>query len=181
MLLIRLAHPAYWTRHKLSTRGTRFVAAINWAWHIISVSGAFAYLSLVLHPFRGFFSPSRSFRYSVGHVWLTKKFHGTRYQFKRKKVKFYTGSHQRAWRKGSQLVLALARAPPKDEKEKQQRLLRIRRVVSYAIRPAPRPPEARRSTSKPPSRSSIITVAVVKVYFVSCLYDYVKAFYCMAV
>jgi len=77
------------------------------------------------------------------------------------KVKVYTGSHQRALRKGSQLVLALARAPPRDEKEKQQRLMRIRRVVSHAIRPAPSPPEASRSTSNPPSRSPIITVAVV--------------------
>ena len=42
----------------------------------------------------------------------------------------YTGSHQRALRKGSQLVLTLARAPPEDEKEKQQRLMRVRRVVS---------------------------------------------------
>ena len=31
-------------------------------------------------------------------------------------VKVYTGSHQRALRKGSQLVLTLARAPPKNEK-----------------------------------------------------------------
>jgi hypothetical protein len=29
------------------------------------------------------------------------------------KVKVYAGSHQRALRKGSQLVLTLARAPPK--------------------------------------------------------------------
>ena len=87
------------------------------------------------------------------------------------KVKVYTGSHQRALRKGSQLVLALARAPPKDKKEKQQRLMRIRRVVSHAIRPAPSPPEASRSTSNLPSRSPIITVAVVKVYFVSCFCD----------
>jgi len=40
---------------------------------------------------------------------------------------------QRASRKGSQLVLTLARAPPKNEKkEKQQRLMRIRQVVSHA-------------------------------------------------
>ena len=89
------------------------------------------------------------------------------------KVKVYTGSHQRTLRKGSQLVLALARASPIDEKEKQQRLMRIRRVVSHAIRPAPSPPEASRSTSTPPSRSPIITVAVVKVYFVSCFCDLV--------
>ena len=62
----------------------------------------------------------------------------------KEKVKVCTGSHQRALRKGSQLVLALARAPPKDEKEKQQRLMRIRRVVSHAIRPAPSPPEVSR-------------------------------------
>jgi hypothetical protein len=85
------------------------------------------------------------------------------------KVKVYTGSHQRALRKGSQLVLALARAPLKDEKEKQQILMRIRRVVSHAIRLAPNPPEASRSTN-PPSRSPTITVAVVKVYFVSCFF-----------
>jgi hypothetical protein len=89
------------------------------------------------------------------------------------KVKVYTGIHQRALRKGSQLVLALARAPPKDKKEKQQRLMRIRRVVSHAIRPAPSPPEASRSTSTPPSRSPIITVAVVKVYYMSCFCDLV--------
>ena len=95
------------------------------------------------------------------------------------KVKVYTGrkrkrkeSHQRALSKGPQLVLALARAPPKDEKEKQQRLMRIQRVVSHAIRPAPSPPEASRSTSNPPSKSPIITV-VVKVYFVSCFCDLV--------
>ena len=61
--------------------------------------------------------------------------------------------------------LALARAPLKDKIEKQQRLMRIRRVVSHAIRPAPSPPEASRSTSTPPIRSPIIPV-VVKVYFV---------------
>jgi hypothetical protein len=50
---------------------------------------------------------------------------------KKKKVKVYAGSHQCALRKGSQLVLTLARAPPKTrgKKEKQQRLMRIRRVV----------------------------------------------------
>jgi len=57
------------------------------------------------------------------------------------KVKVCAGSHQRALRKGYQLVLTLARASPKNEKkEKQQRLIRIRRVVSHAIRPAPSPP-----------------------------------------
>jgi hypothetical protein len=82
------------------------------------------------------------------------------------KVKVYAGSHQRAFRKDSQLVLKLTRAPPKNEKEKQQRLMGIRRVVSHAIRPAPSPPEASRSTSNPPSRFPIINVVVVKVYFV---------------
>ena len=52
--------------------------------------------------------------------------------------------------------------------------MRIRRVVSHAIRPAPNPPEASRSTNNPP----IITV-VVKVYFVSCFCNLVQAFYCM--
>jgi len=87
----------------------------------------------------------------------------------------YAGSHQRALRKGSQLVLTLARAPPKTrKKEKQQRLMRIRRVVSHVIRPAPSPPEASRSTSNPPSRSPIITVVVVvKLCFVSCFCDLV--------
>jgi len=57
-----------------------------------------------------------------------------------------------------------SQSPTRNEKkEKQQRLMRIRRVVSHAIRPAPNPPEASRSTNNPP----IITV-VVKVYFVSC-------------
>jgi hypothetical protein len=37
-----------------------------------------------------------------------------------KKVKVYAGSHQRALRKGSQLVLALARAPPKTRKKEKQ-------------------------------------------------------------
>jgi hypothetical protein len=32
---------------------------------------------------------------------------------KKVKIKVYAGSHQRALRKGSQLVLTLARAPPK--------------------------------------------------------------------
>jgi hypothetical protein len=41
--------------------------------------------------------------------------------------------------------------------------MRIRRVVSHAIRPAPSPPEASRSTSSPSFRSPIITV-VVEVY-----------------
>ena len=49
--------------------------------------------------------------------------------------------------------------------------MRIRRVVSQAIRPAPSPPEASRSTSNPPSRSPNINVVVVKVYFVSCFCD----------
>jgi len=38
--------------------------------------------------------------------------------------------------------------------------MRIRRVVSHAIRPASSPPEASRSTSNPPIRSPIITVVV---------------------
>ena len=74
-------------------------------------------------------------------------------------------------------MLTLARAPLKDEKEKQQRLMRIRRVVSHAIRPAPSPPEASRSTRNPPFRSPIVTVAVVKVYFVSCFCDLAFLFY----
>ena len=45
-----------------------------------------------------------------------------------------------------------SQSPTRNEKkEKQQRLMRIRRVVSHAFRPAPSPPEANRSTSKPPS------------------------------
>ena len=43
--------------------------------------------------------------------------------------------------------------------------MRIRQVVSHAIRPAPGPSDASRSISNPPIRSPIITV-VVKVYFV---------------
>jgi len=89
------------------------------------------------------------------------------------KVKVYTGGHQRAFKKGSQLVLTLAPVSLKNEKEKQHRLMRNRRVVSHAIRPAPSPPEASRSTSNPPSRSPPITVAVVKVYSVSCFCDLV--------
>ena len=42
--------------------------------------------------------------------------------------------------------------------------MRIRRVVSHAIRHAPSPPEASRSTNTPPSRSPIITVVVVSVF-----------------
>jgi hypothetical protein len=45
-------------------------------------------------------------------------------------------------------VLALDKAPPEIEKEKQQRLMKIRQVVSHAIRPAPSPLEASRSKSK---------------------------------
>ena len=63
-----------------------------------------------------------------------------------KKVKVYTSVQ-------CLNLLSLARAPPKDEKEKQQRLMMIWRVVSHAIRPAPSPPEVSRSTSNPPSRS----------------------------
>ena len=59
------------------------------------------------------------------------------------------------------------------EKEKQQRLMRIWRVVSHAIRPAPSPPEASRPTSNPPSDSLNITVVVAELYFVSCFYDLV--------
>ena len=91
-------------------------------------------------------------------------------------VKVYAGSHQRALRKGSKLVLTQARSPTitKNEKEKQQRLMRIRRVVSHAIRLASSPPEDSRSTSNPPSsRSPIITVVIAKVYFVSCFCDLV--------
>ena len=84
-----------------------------------------------------------------------------------KKVKVYTSVQ-------CLNLLSLARAPPKDEKEKQQRLMMIWRVVSHAIRPAPSPPEVSRSTSNPPSRSPIITVVVVvKVHFVSCFCDLV--------
>ena len=87
------------------------------------------------------------------------------------KVKVYAGKHQSALRKGSQLLLTLA---VKQKKEKQQRLMRIWRVVSHAIRPASSPPKASRSTSNPPSRSPIITVVVVvKVYFVACFFDLV--------
>jgi len=89
------------------------------------------------------------------------------WQQQKMKVKVYAGSHQRALRKGSQLVLTLARAPPETrKKEKQQRLMRFRRVVSHAFRPAPSPPEASRSTRNPPIRSPIIITVVVKVYFV---------------
>ena len=41
------------------------------------------------------------------------------YTAKKVKVKVYAGSHQRALRKGSQLVLTLARAPPKNEKREK--------------------------------------------------------------
>ena len=74
-----------------------------------------------------------------------------------------------------------SQSPTKNEKkEKQQRPMRIRRVVSHAFQPAASPPEASRSTSTPLIRSSIITV-VVKVYFVSYFCNFVQAFYCMAV
>ena len=46
-------------------------------------------------------------------VWIRKS-------VKNLRVKVYAGSHQRALRKGSQLVLTLARAPSKNEKNKQQ-------------------------------------------------------------
>jgi hypothetical protein len=52
--------------------------------------------------------------------------------------------------------------------------MRIRLVVSHAIRPAPSPPEARQPLyQNPPSRSPIITVVIVKVHFVSCFCDLV--------
>jgi len=43
--------------------------------------------------------------------------------------------------------------------------MRIWRVVSHAIRPAPSPPEASRSTSNSPIRSPIITAVVVELHF----------------
>jgi hypothetical protein len=58
--------------------------------------------------------------------------------------------------------LSITRAPPEMRKKRNNRLMRIRRVVSHEIRPAPSPPEASRSTSDPPSRSPIITVAMLK-------------------
>jgi len=67
-----------------------------------------------------------------------------------------------------------SQSPTRNEKEgKQQRRMRIQQVVSHAFRSAPSPPEASRSTSNPPIRSTIITVTVVKVYFVSCFCDLV--------
>jgi len=53
-----------------------------------------------------------------------------------------------------------------NQKEKQQRLKRIRRVVSHAIRLAPSLPETSRSISNPPIRSPIITVVIVTSYLV---------------
>jgi hypothetical protein len=100
------------------------------------------------------------------------------------KVKVYAASHQRALRKASQLTSAhTSQSPTKNEKkENQQRLMRIRRVVSSAmwsgLRLALLKPAALPVT--PPLRSPIITV-VVKVYFVSCFCNLVQAFYCMAV
>ena len=71
-------------------------------------------------------------------------------------------------------------SPPKKVKRVTAETNRNQRVVSHAIRAAPSPPEASRSTSTPVIRSSIITV-VVKVYFVSYFCNFVQAFYCMAV
>jgi len=78
--------------------------------------------------------------------------------------KGYAGKYQSAFRKGSQLALTLARAPLKIEKREATETMRIRRVVSHAIRPAPSSPlEASRSTStNPPLRSFTITVVVVE-------------------
>jgi hypothetical protein len=92
------------------------------------------------------------------------------------KVKVYAGSHQRALRKGSQLVLTLARAPPKTRKKRNTTEINEDPAgFSLAIRPASSFPEASRSTSTHPIRSPIITV-VVKVYFVSCFCNLVQAF-----
>ena len=84
------------------------------------------------------------------------------------KVKVYAGSQQR-YRKGSQLVLTLARAPPKKGEKRETTEINEDPAgcqPCYAIQPAPSPPEASRSTSNLPIRSPIITVNV-KVCFVS--------------
>jgi len=47
-------------------------------------------------------------------VWIRKS-------VKNLRVKVYAGSHQRALRKGSQLVLTLARAPPEMRKKRNDR------------------------------------------------------------
>jgi len=50
------------------------------------------------------------------------------------------------------------------KKGKQQRLMRIWQVVSHAIRPAPSPPEASRSTSNFPIRSLFLSEITVFVW-----------------
>jgi hypothetical protein len=58
-----------------------------------------------------------------------------------------------------------SQSPVTDRKgETTERLMRIWRIVSHAIRPAPSPPEASRSTALHPLQIPIITV-VVKLYF----------------
>jgi len=100
------------------------------------------------------------------------------------KVKVCAGSHQRALRKGSQLVLTLARAPPRTRKKRNNRdlwgsggLSAMRSSLRLALlKPAalPVPPPIR--SPDPP-----LSLLLFKVYFVSCFCNLVQAFYCMAV
>ena len=79
-------------------------------------------------------------------------------------------------------MLTLARAPPKDEKEKQQRLMRIQRVVSHAIWPSP--PEASRSTSNPfpdPPLSLLLLLKCILCLVFVILFKLFIAWQCSAV
>ena len=89
------------------------------------------------------------------------------------KVKVYARKHQPALRKGSQLVVTLARAPPKNEKKRNNRDERGSGKLSAmrsGLRLALLKPAALPVT---PHQFPMITVVIVEVYFASCFCDLV--------
>jgi len=69
---------------------------------------------------------------------------------------------------GSRSLLTLARAPPNIKEDKQQRLMRIWRVVSHqAIRLAPSPPEARAAL---PVTTALLVVPPLQIPYYPPLY-----------
>ena len=120
------------------------------------------------------------FKDNLKSRYIKSKHSITPYLFKKVKVSLIWKSTACIKKRLSTSAHTSQRPTRNEKEEKQQRLMRIRRVVSHAIRPPPSPPEASRSTSNPPIRFPIITV-VAKVYFVSSFCNLVQAFYCTAV